>query len=151
MLYSQRSSIPAIIGILFVFILFSSALATQYRAVPFLIKGKIIDLETKKPVSGVTLIVFLNDAHLSANEGHSGEYDYPNFAKTNGKGEFEAPTMLYRDSLRIEVKKLEIIAFRSGYTTQRFIIRDPDFSYLADKHLGVIRDIVLKLFVTKKY
>jgi hypothetical protein len=150
MSYFQKCLILTIIGILF-FAFFSSALATKYRSIPFIVKGKTIDWDTKKPVSGVTLIIFLNDAAYSANDGWIGKHDYPNFSKTNKDGQFEARTRLYRKNLQIKVKKLEIIPFCPGYRTEKFIIKDPNFSYSAAKHLGFIRDIVLELFETKEH
>ena len=125
--------------------------AVKYPSIPFLIKGKIVNWKTKAPVAGVTVIAFLNDSIYSVNNGFWKEYDYPNFGKTDQSGEFIARTQLYKQRGGENPKKLEIIAFREGYRTQRFIIKDlKAVMPKEDDDWGLISGVWIELFESEQ-
>ena len=150
MRYFCVAVVSTVIGISIFLLLSPDTFARKYPSIPFTVTGEVIDWETKKPVAGVTLIVFLNDAAYSANDGWNGEYDYPNLPRTDREGQFEARTMLYRSSRGDKPKLMEIIVLCTGYRTERFEFKNPSYSLSPDKKSGLITGILLEIFRTKR-
>ena len=121
----------------FVFLYCPVVAAKKYPRIPFSVHGKILDWDTKKPLQGVNVVIFLNDAVYADNNGWNGEHDYPNFPQTDEQGEFDAQTQLYRKTSRVHVKTVEMIALYSGYRTERFLFTHPQFLVSDDEMKGM--------------
>jgi hypothetical protein len=133
-----------------------SSSADKYPNAPFIIKGKIINWQTKKPVPNATVIAFLNGAGYSVNNGFGFQkYDYPNFAKSNNSGEFSAKTQLYSLKKNDTPKQIELIIFCEGYRTEKFFYSRKDFSIAqnvdgCEDGWGIIDNIIVELFESKE-
>jgi hypothetical protein len=124
-----------------VIVLFFSAtlFASKFPSIPFSIAGKVIDLDTKGPLSGVNVLIFLNDHSYADNDGWTGDkFDYPNLPSSDPNGNYEGRSHLYRGAI-IELKKVEVIALKPGYRTERFVFLNPKFSLSADRLSGSIQ------------
>ena len=113
-------------------------IATKFPHVPFEAAGRIFDWDTKKPLDGAHFIVFLNGAFYADNNGWAGDHDYPNLPRSDQDGYFKARTKLYRGTPDVKVNKVELIVFREGYRTERFVFDNPKYSVTTDKNSGTI-------------
>ena len=118
-------------------ILPQASFATKCPIVHLEVTGTIVDLETKQPLKGVNFFAFLNDSRVSGSNGWTPEYDYPNILSSDEKGNFNVPVSVHTPGLDdeghcgnvkdIKITKFELIAFREGYMTERFVIDDIKF------------------------
>ena len=115
-----------------------AASATKYANVPFQVRGRIVDRDTKKPVANVQVLIFTNGSHLASNNGWAGAHDAPNLPRTDSSGRFLGRTRLYREGPEISIDYIEIITLRAGYRTERFRRDKPPVHLTKDKSSGVI-------------
>lgn len=116
-----------------------AALAIEFPMIPFEVSSRILDSNTKYPIAGVQLIVFLNNARYADNHGSVPKpQDYPNLPRTDADGYFKARTRLYRSGPKIEINRVEIIAFREGYRTERFVFERPKYRVSNQQNSGTI-------------
>ncbi len=128
-----------------------TAYATEYPMEPVYVSGKILDWESKQPIPNVQLIIFINDAPYADNHGYMlGAYDYPNFPKSDGNGTFKARTRIYPTNGLYKINKVEIIAFKEGYRSERFTLINPQYiergksgeTFVNAKNLTLFRNVV---------
>ena len=105
--------------------------ATKFPSIRFQVRGVIKDWETKQPIKDVHLIIFLNDASYTDNNGWVPDNDFPHFPSTDEKGQFSAAARLYRGQ-EIEINKIEVIAFHERYRSERFVFLKPKVSALKE-------------------
>lgn len=149
----KRIKLLSYIMTLLIFGLFltPNSYAEKYPSLAFIVKGKVIDWKTKNHITGATVIAFLNGAVYSVNNGYWKQYDYPNFSKSDNSGEFSARTQLYRWSEKDKPTQIEIIAFCEGYRTEKFIIREVNFTMPDENNdWGIIENVLIEMFKSEE-
>ena len=142
----KRLIFKSIFLVLPLIILVCQSQATEFPMIPFHVSGKVVDWDTKEPLENVNLIIFLNDGIYTDNHGRVKDaQDFPHFPKSDQNGNFKGRTRLYRGSPKIEIIKIEIIAFREEYRTERFVIKNPEFTLSLDKLSGTIEIKTIEL------
>ncbi len=127
------------------------AVATKWPHRYFDVSGKIIDWDSKQPIQGATVIVFLNDSPFADNNGYITEKETPAKSQTAKDGAFKERAILLSGSKLPKELKVELIVFKEGYRTERFISHIVD--YLAPKNIdsrGGIQELKAELLKIQK-
>jgi hypothetical protein len=104
-----------------VVMLFSGHLhATKWPDVYFEVKGKVFDWDTKTPLKDVRFLVFLNEGPYAESNGWKNKATISETLSLSDKvGQFTTVSVLFRGA-QIKVHKIEVVAIREGYRTERF-------------------------------
>lgn len=140
------------IGLL-IFFIFSvnNANATKFPNLYFDIKGRVVESDTKVPVSGAKILGFLNGSPYSDNTGWRDDNDFPALPESQADGSFVAKAVLMRGQKTPRELKVELIALKQGYRTERFVFTSTDFLLPGDPNSrGTIRTKDIEIFKTKK-
>ena len=93
--------------------------ATKWPNYYWDIQGVVKDWNTKKPIQGARVLVFLDGASMY--QGFNPEQgDYPDLPQTSAQGIFFATALLYRTPPKDRPETIEAVVMAEGYRTERF-------------------------------
>ena len=139
-------------AILFTAIFLTSvAFATKWPNRYFNVHGKVLDFETKSPLSNAVVFVFLNNSPYADNNGSISKDESAEVSKTNRDGNFNTKAILFAGKELPLKLNVELIIAKEGYRTERFTYDIIDFiAPININSRGTIQGLQAELLKVKK-